>query len=162
MSIKIIALGNVLMKDDGIGCEVLKLIEKDLSKEKNYHKFEFIYGETDISYCINSVINDDQLFIIDASYFKKNPGDITMYQINSFNSNKKIYSQHSYNFIDLLRIYYPNVKGYIYAIEIAEVGYGMGISKALNDKIESISTEIKESILDMIGERSSDEIWQKV
>lgn len=156
MSYKIIALGNVLMKDDGIGCEILKRIENELRKEKSTNDFEFVYGETDISFCINSVIQGDYLFILDASYLNKKPGDITMIPINSLNSHKKTYSQHSYNFLDLLKLYYPDIKGYIYAIEINEINYGIGLSDILKNSLEDITSRVKESILSVKIDRSKE------
>ncbi|BCN31248.1 hydrogenase maturation protease [Anaeromicropila herbilytica] len=156
MSVKIIGLGNTLMKDDGIGIEVLEQIEKSFNADILHKNFEFIYGETDISYCINSVVSEDQLFIIDASYLKKTPGDITTIAINSLDTNRKVYSQHSYNFLDLLKLYYPKVTGYIYAIEIYEIGYGIGISDVLRSKFKDIADNVSNNILRCISEGSKD------
>lgn len=138
MSIKVIAMGNVLMKDDAIGIEVTKEIEEKLL-EKN---IEVIYGETDIQHSISLIKENDYIIILDAACFEKNLGEITLLSLNEFTSNKKGYSQHSYSFLDLVKIYYPNIQGEIYAIEAGEVEFGFGLSYALQQKLKIISEQI--------------------
>lgn len=138
MSIKVIAMGNVLMKDDAIGIEVTKEIEEKLL-EKN---IEVIYGETDIQHSISLIKEDDYIIILDAACFEKNLGEITLLSLNEFTSNKKGYSQHSYSFLDLVKIYYPNIQGEIYAIEAGKVEFGFGLSYALQQKLKIISEQI--------------------
>ncbi|AQS05757.1 hydrogenase maturation protease [Clostridium beijerinckii] len=141
-NIKVIAIGNVLMRDDGVGIEVAKKIEKKLL-EKN---IKVIYGETDVQYSIASVKEDDYIFILDAAYYGKSPGEITHLQLDDFVSKKKGYSQHSYNFLDLLKLFYPSVKGQIYGIEVNDVEIGFGLSEELQEKLEVISQKILDEI----------------
>lgn len=141
-NIKVIAMGNVLMKDDGIGIEVAKQIEEKLL-EKN---IQIIYAETDIQYSISNVKEDDHILILDAAYYGKEPGEITNLSLNAFVSKKKGYSQHNYSSLDLLKLYYPSIKGEIYAIEVKEVEFGLGLSQVLQEKLEVISKEILEEI----------------
>lgn len=138
MSIKVIAMGNVLMKDDAIGIEVTKEIEEKLL-EKN---IEVIYGETDIQHSISLIKEDDYIIILDAACLEKNLGEITLLSLNELTSNKKGYSQHSYSFLDLVKIYYPNIQGEIYAIEAGEVEFGFGLSCILQQKLKIISEQI--------------------
>jgi hydrogenase maturation protease len=141
-NIKVIAIGNVLMRDDGIGIEVAKKIEEKLL-EKN---IKVIYGETDVQYSIASVKEDDYIFILDAAYHGKNPGEVTCLQLDNFISKKRGYSQHNYNFLDLLKLFYPNVKGQIYGIEVSNVEIGFGLSEELQEKLEVISKKILDEI----------------
>lgn len=141
-NIKVIAIGNVLMKDDAIGIEVIKEIEEKLL-EKN---IEVIYGETNIHHCISVVKEDDYIIILDAACFEKNPGEITFLPLNKFISKKKGYSQHSYSFLDLIRIYYPNIQGEIYGIEVKEVEFGFGLSSVLQPQLNIISKKILSKI----------------
>jgi hydrogenase maturation protease len=141
-NIKVIAMGNVLMKDDGIGIEVAKKLEENLL-EKNV---KVIYGETDVQYSISSVKEDDYIFILDAAYYGKEPGEITRLPLDTFVSKKKGYSQHSYNFLDLLKLYFPSAKGEVYGIEVKEIEFGFGLSSALQEKLEVISKEILDGI----------------
>lgn len=141
-NIKVIAMGNVLMKDDGIGIEAAKKIEEKILEKG----IEVIYGETDVQYTISSVQEDDYIFILDAAYYRKEPGEITHLTLDTFDSKSKGYSQHSYNFLDLLKLYYPNVKGEIFAIEVKKVEFGFGLSAVLQEKLEVISKEILNQI----------------
>ncbi len=141
-NIKVIAIGNVLMKDDGIGIEVAKRIEEKLL-ERN---IKVIYGETDVQYSIASVKEDDYIFILDAAYYGKNPGEVTCLQLDDFISKKREYSQHNYNFLDLLKLFYPSVKGQIYGIEVNNVEIGFGLSEELQEKLEVISKKILDEI----------------
>lgn len=141
-NIKVIAMGNVLMKDDAIGIEAAKDIEEKLLEKG----IEVIYAETDVQYGISNVQEDDHILILDAAYYGKKPGEITCLPLNTFISKKKGYSQHSYSFLDLLKLYYPNVKGEIYGIEVKEVEFGFELSSVLQEKLEVISKEILEQI----------------
>lgn len=140
--IKVIAMGNVLMKDDAIGIEVAKGIEERLLERG----IEVIYAETDVQNGISNIQEDDFIIVLDAAYYGKKLGEITRLPLNAFSHNKKGYSQHNYSFLDLLKLYYPNVKGEIYAIEVKEVEFGFGLSSALQEKLEAISREILEEI----------------
>lgn len=141
-NIKVIAMGNVLMKDDGIGIEAAKEIEERLLEKG----IKVIYGETDVQYSISNVHEEDYLFILDAASYGKEPGEITYLPLNTFVSKKKGCSQHNYSFLDLLKLYYPSVKGKICAIEVKEIEFGFGLSSVLLEKLEVISKGILSEI----------------
>jgi hydrogenase maturation protease len=141
-NIKVIAMGNVLMKDDAIGIEVAKDIEEKLLEKG----IEVVYAETDVQYGISNVQEDDYIFILDAAYYGRDPGEITCLPLSGFVSKKKRYSQHNYSFLDLLKLYYTNVKGEIFAIEVKDVEFGFGLSYVLQEKLKAISKEILEQI----------------
>ena len=147
MNKKVIAMGNTLMKDDAIGIEVAKEIEAKLLEQG----IEVIYGETDVQYSISNIQEDDYIFILDAASYGKSPGEITSLPLNTFVSNKKGYCGHNYSVLDLLKLYYPNVKGKIYAIEIKEVEFGLGLSSVLQDKLKVISEDILGKIHKAVG-----------
>ncbi|MFW2488135.1 hydrogenase maturation protease [Clostridium chromiireducens] len=140
--IKVIAIGNMLMRDDAIGIEVAKGIEEKLLEKE----IEVIYAETDAQYGISNIEKDDYIFVLDAAYYGKEPGEITCLPLNDFISKKKGYSQHNYGFLDLLKLYYPSVKGEICAIEVKEVEFGIGLSSALQEKLKVISKDVLDKI----------------
>jgi hydrogenase maturation protease len=142
MSMKVIAIGNILMRDDAIAIEVAKIIEEELLEKG----IEVIYGETDFEYCISRVREDEYIFILDAAHFGKSPGEVTFLPLNGFVSKKKGYTQHSYSLLDLLKLFYPQVQGEICAIEIAEVEFGFGLSPLLQEKLKGICEEILSKI----------------
>lgn len=141
-NIKVIAMGNILMKDDAIGIEVAKVIEERLLERR----IEVIYAETDVQYGISNIQEDAHVLVLDAACYGKNPGEITCLPLSTFISKKKECSQHNYSFLDLLKLYYPSVKGKIFAIEVENVEFGFGLSSVLQEKLDVISKEILEQI----------------
>lgn len=147
MAVKLIALGNVLMMDDGIAVS----LTKDLEPELMELEIEVVYGETDIQYSISSVKEEDYIIILDASCIGKAPGEITklpLYENNSFHTTC---FQHSFRFVDLLRVYYPKLNGFILAVEAAEIKPCYGLSKILFKKKNEIEAELIETIKKEIG-----------
>ncbi|EPY2280389.1 hydrogenase maturation protease [Clostridium sporogenes] len=131
-------MGNILMGDDGIAIEIAKNIQGFLKK----NNIEVIIGETDFEYCLSNIKKDDFLFILDAGYYGKKIGDITTLSLDNYTSHKKGYTQHSYSFIDLVKLYYKETKGYILAIEVSNIDYTLEISKELKANMNKISNEI--------------------
>ncbi|WP_261784606.1 hydrogenase maturation protease, partial [Clostridium sporogenes] len=126
------------MGDDGIAIEIAKNIQGFLKK----NNIEVIIGETDFEYCLSNIKKDDFLFILDAGYYGKKIGDITTLSLDNYTSHKKGYTQHSYSFIDLVKLYYKETKGYILAIEVSNIDYTLEISKELKANMNKISNEI--------------------
>ena len=144
-------MGNILMKDDGIGIEIAKEIEETLIQKG----IEVIYGETDSGYCISRIRANDFLLILDGASLGEIPGTVTVLPLNKFGPNKREYTQHSYSFLDLLKIYFPNVDGKIFAIQIKEITYDFGISDLLQQKIKEISEDIIAKIEIILQERKA-------
>jgi len=149
MSVKLIAMGNVLMKDDGIGIEVAKEIEEELDQ----NGIKVIYGETDSQYCISKIKSDDYLLILDGGALGETPGTVIVLPLNGFSTNKREYTLHSYSFLDLLKIYYPSTDGKILAIQIKEVTYDFGLSDLMQEKLKDISKDVLSKIEMVIQER---------
>lgn len=142
MKVKVIAIGNVLMEDDGIGINVAERIKRDLVS----NNIEVIIGETDFQYCISLIENGDFVFILDAVCYNKTPGDITITNLEEYKCKKK-YTQHSCNVVDLIKLYYKSVRGFVIGIEVGSVSFKLGLSQQLEDKIDIISEEVLRDIL---------------
>jgi hydrogenase maturation protease len=123
-----------------------------MEKELRSNDIEVIFGETDVSYSISSVNDGDYLIILDAAGYGNPPGYVTSLPLSGFNSIYKDYSQHSFNFLDLLKLYHPEMKGIIFAIEISEIKFHYGLSLALADKVSSIAQNILNQINNISGE----------
>lgn len=134
------------MEDDGIAIVVLGRLEEKLTQRN----IEVIIGETDLGYCISAIEDGDFVFFIDAVYFGKNPGEITIVPLENYVYKKKYYTQHSYNVVDLIKMYFKNVRGYIIGIEIAEISYKYGLSSILEEKVEDISDKVLKEITSRI------------
>lgn len=142
MKIKVIAIGNALMEDDGIAVIAVEKIREELIN----NNIEVIIGETDFEYCISLVEEEDILFIIDASYYGKEPGKLTVLNLEKCTYRKKIYTQHSCSVIDLIKQYYKYVRGYIIGIEVSNISFKLGLSKELESKIDIISEKVLKHI----------------
>jgi len=157
--LKLIAMGNVLMRDDGIGIFIAKAMENEWKKRG----IEVIYGETDFGYCITKVNDFDNVIILDAGSYGKAPGDITVIPINNYTPGSNGCTQHSFNLLDVLKLYCPNLKGDILAIEVKEIAFGFGLTPRLQEKKEEIISGILH-YLDLSGERreiNERRIWNK-
>jgi len=146
MSVKLIAMGNVLMKDDAIGIEVAKELEEKLIKRD----VEVIYGETDFEYCFSKVQEKDFIFVLDAACFGKKIGEVTVIPLDSFVPNKNKHTQHNDSFLDLLKLCYKNIEGVIITIEIKEVEFNFGLSTVLQERLKDISEEVLTKIEEIL------------
>lgn len=135
MKIKVIAIGNILMGDDGIGIAVAEKIKNELEEDN----IEIIIGETDFNYCTSMIEEGDYIFILDGASYGKKPGEITLCPIGKYKSFKKEYSQHSFGLLDLISLKYKDVEGYIVGIEISDVDFNLGLSEILANDLQTIS-----------------------
>ncbi|MEQ8199655.1 MAG: hydrogenase maturation protease, partial [Clostridiaceae bacterium] len=69
---KLVAVGNRYMKDDGIAIEVAEILEDRLTDLN----LEIIIGETDSQNCFYLLNKDDFVFILDALCIGTEPGSI--------------------------------------------------------------------------------------
>ena len=147
MGKKVVAIGNEMMRDDGIGICVAKEL-------KNYLKIrdiELIIGETDVEYCLDNIEDGDDLIILDAAFEEDAPGTINLYSIEKLLFNRSIITQHQPSFLEAIRVYKMGVTGILITIEIAEISFGLGISEKMKSMLPQIVEEVRKSIDDYIG-----------
>jgi hydrogenase maturation protease len=155
--IKVIGIGNRLMKDDGIAIMVLENIRSQLESIG----IEVIIGETDFEACFHQLNEDDFIIILDAVYKDLSVGQI---HINDLQEAITIYGkpdvQHDASIFDLMKLYRKLLKGYLIGIEIDETGFGYGMSETMKKEFYSICLEVERIINKMIrcnlGERLSE------
>lgn len=143
MKTKVIAIGNILMKDDGIGIRVAEGIRERLEK----CGIEVIIGETDFDYCASKIDEGDFLYIIDAAYSGKMPGEITVLPIEDYRCEVNPYTQHGFSILNLLFLYYKEIRGYVIGIEINEIGYDLNLSDELKIRLDVISEKVIQQII---------------
>ena len=146
MKVKMIAIGNVLMRDDGIAI----VLATELIEALTGLGIQVIFGETDPGYCISMVEQGDYLILLDATCLGKTPGEVSSFPLFGFPATQKVATQHSCNFLDLLKLYYPNTEGSLIGIEIAEIGFHYGLSLALKEKEKEIAREVLEQIKKLV------------
>jgi len=144
---KIFAVGNTLMKDDGISCAVLKEISDSVIALKK--DIKIIIGETDYMYCIKEIEKDDIVIIIDSSNIGVTPGTVTQSTLED--APNHIYSsQHQLSLPDLLFLYKEKIIVYLIGIEIHEINYGFELSNILKSKFKKICQDVLKEIKEII------------
>lgn len=147
--IKLVAIGNRFMKDDGVAIEVAEILEDRL---RNLN-IEIIIGETDCQNCFYLLNQEDFIFILDALYKGTEPGSIHILKLEEVISQPSgSFMQHDMSIFELMKLYGSKFKGYMIGIEIAEVGFGDKLSPILKDKFEQICSKIERTIKEIILE----------
>jgi hydrogenase maturation protease len=147
--VKLIAIGNRFMKDDGIA---IKVAENLIDKLKNLN-IQVIIGETDCQNCFYLLKQDDYVFLFDAIYTGSEPGSIHLLKLEEAVAQSSGASmQHDMSIIELMKLYKSNFRGYLIGVEIAELGFGDELSSALNEKFQEICLDVERTINKIILE----------
>lgn len=153
MSVKCIALGNVIMRDDSIGIRIARALMPRLEKVG----IEVIIGETDIGYACGTIEEGDFIIVIDAAFFGNEPGTISINRLGTDSCGRAgcTLSQHQPNLIDLLKLEGKLVEGYVVGIEIERIEFGLELSPCLKEKFAHICEEIYGEICNIFIEVDS-------
>lgn len=147
--IKVLAIGNRLMTDDGIGIAVLERIRGKLESRG----IEVIIGETDFQFCFHQLKEDDFVIILDAVFTGAAPGSIHSYAMKDVVLK---YGEsgfpHDTSIFDLMKRYSKDPKGRLIGIEAAETGIGYELSEMLKSKFVDICFEVERMIDRVIKE----------
>lgn len=147
--IKVFGIGNILLCDDGIGVRVAENLKEEI--EALGDDIEVIIGKTDALYCINK-IEDDEVIIIDSTYFMTRPGAVTVKSLDKCDEFINYdYSPHEESLLSLLRKERRDVKGYLIGIEISHIDYSEELSKILNRKFKDICTRVYNEISEIVS-----------
>jgi hydrogenase maturation protease len=149
MSIKIIAIGNRLMGDDGIAIHVAE----KLGKSFEGNSIEVIIGETDFQFCLSKIEDGDHLILVDATWFGIEPGTVTtneLKDIYSINADQSLFSQHGYSLIKALETCYKSVDGIIVGIEGVNFDFTLSLGREIEESYESICKKVNEVIWNRI------------
>jgi hydrogenase maturation protease len=145
MSIKIIAIGNRLMGDDGAA---IHIIEK-LSRSFEEGGMEVIIGETDFQYCLSKIHECDYIIIIDATYFGIEPGTVTVSSLEDIyrlNTDQSLFSEHEYSFIKALETSYKAIDGILVGIEGKSFDFTLSLSSEIEASFDNICSNVQEAI----------------
>lgn len=138
MSKKLLAMGNVLMEDDGIAVYLAAVLEKELEDTE----IEVVYGETDIGYSLMQISEGDFIILMDASCLGRAPGTVSLQSVNEINADRTHLYQHSISMLDMIKLYFPENDVLVLTVEIAQAAFHYGLSKQIRDKMSDISKEI--------------------
>lgn len=150
--IKLVAVGNRFMKDDGIAIKVAEYLEQSL---KNLN-IKVIIGETDCQNCFFQLNDEDFVIIVDAIYRGVEPGSIHFFKLEDIMTQSiGTMMQHDMSIIDLMKVYKSKFKGYLIGVEIAELGFGEELSPILQKKSSKICLEVEGKIKKLILEENN-------
>lgn len=149
MSKKLIAIGNRIMSDDGIGV----LIAEELKDKLEKVGVQVIIGETDVDYCLSLIEDEDFVFILDATLYGIKPGSVSILELDKTGSFfEKGYSQHQLSLIKLLNSYaLKEVSGFVIGIEVSNIEFGIELSQALKENFKKIKSEVYNLIISKGG-----------
>jgi hydrogenase maturation protease len=155
LGLKIIAIGNRLMGDEGIAIKVAEVLDEELK----LNNIEVIIGETDIDYCERQINDNDIVILLDATCFGIDPGSITVMPIqkgNLFFQHR--FTQHDLNMPRIIELSQRDITAYIIGVEIETISFSENLSSTLSSKLEHICSNIKEQIYKLIEDSSQKEL----
>jgi hydrogenase maturation protease len=142
--IRIVAIGNSLLSDDGIALSTLKRLSDRIALF--FPDTDIVIGETDFVYCFNAIQEHDFVMIIDSTLFGFREGMVTMFSLDSLkNDLGSPPTQHHIRFTDIL-FCKKGVTGYVIGIEIKQADFGMELSESLKECFEHICNEVERKI----------------
>jgi hydrogenase maturation protease len=143
MGTVILGVGNILLKDEGVGCHVAHALEKiPLPNTK------VIDGGTSP----NVLLPEDaaKLIVVDAARGGGEPGEIYRFHLDDIASGQKpLLSLHDIGSIDnllLMRLWHNIGETIIIGVEPKEIGWGLELSPELQEKIPRIVEAILEEL----------------
>lgn len=149
--IKIFAIGNIILGDDGIGVKIMESIGDQIQSYSKEVKV-LIVG-IDYIYCLNEINKEDTVILVDSTYFGIEPGRVSV--LNLKECDKFISpcrDMHSENLLRVLREEYREIPGYLVGIEVEKVNYSLELSKTLKNNFSEITKEVFREIKRIIGD----------
>lgn len=134
MNKKIVAIGNIVMCDDGIGVKIAELLHYDFK----LMGFQTIIGETNIEYCMNNIKNNDFLIVLDSSYYDIEPGTVTVTPLEQIDPNTLNFSQNTSTLLELARLSNKKISGFLISVEASEIYFNPDLSEDLKIKFHDI------------------------
>ena len=150
MSVKIIAIGNRLMGDDGVAVYILEKLSEKLER----NNIKVIIGETDFEYCLSKIKEKDYIIIVDATCFGIEPGTVTVNSLKDIyrlGAKQSLFSQHGYSLIKALEISYRFIDGIIIGIEGKNFDYDLSMSSHIEACFYNICNKVYETICSKVG-----------
>jgi hydrogenase maturation protease len=137
----IVGVGNVLLKDEGIGVHVVRALQ-EMSLASPNGEVEVIDGGTSPS-AFDSAEGADKLIIVDAARGGGEPGTVYRFAPDGLSEEPKLLtSLHDLGLLDSLRMMEsvgnPPRDTVIIGVEPAEVDWGLELTPTLRDKLPDV------------------------
>jgi len=144
MSMKLLAIGNVLMGDDAVAIYLATKLQDELTQLG----IEVFYAETDIEYCITCINDGDYIIFVDAADFGGVTGEVSLLSFDDIfiSSSEKLVTGHGINFLDIIKLYELKIQGVILAVQIADISFRYGLSEELQNQFSDCASQIMKHI----------------
>jgi hydrogenase maturation protease len=145
--IVIVGVGNVLLKDEGIGVHVVRALQ-EMSLASPGGDVEVVDGGTSLG-ALDRAEGADKLIIIDAARGGGEPGTIYRFAPDEVSGEPKLLtSLHDLGLLDSLRMMEsvgnPPRETVIIGVEPAEVDWGLELTPALRGKLPDVVRRVVE------------------
>jgi hydrogenase maturation protease len=148
----VMGIGNPIMRDDGIALSVARHLKPKMENRD----MEVVIGETDVSYCVDSLKEQDFLVVMDAMYTGEEPGRVHRIPLREAAAcRRRPFFAHDASVLDAIAAEFPDIRGVIIGIEPAVVGIGFELSNSLKIKFERICGDV-ERMINEIAEEEKD------
>lgn len=149
--IKLIAVGNRFMKDDGIAIAVVERLKNKL----NSFNLDIIIVETDCQSGFYLLDENDFVIILDALCTGAEPGSISVFRLEDVMAQVSDFSmQHDMGIIELMKLHNRNYKGCLIGIESDDIDFGDKLSFALHEKLPQICSEVERTLVNIVLKES--------
>lgn len=147
--ILLMGVGNTLLKDDGVGIHVTRLVESDPALSET---LKCVDGGTIGLALLPDLENSEALILVDASELNANPGHVAMFHGREIDRqlNNKRRSVHEVALADLLSA--AEIRGrlpqrrVLIAIQPGSTEWGLELTPAVQAAIPGVLDEIKQII----------------
>ncbi|MCM1990933.1 hydrogenase maturation protease [Oceanirhabdus seepicola] len=141
---KILALGNILLSDDGVAIYLADY----LAKEFNIMGYEVVKCETDTSYAISCIDEENELVILDASFTGGDSGRIRSMSLEEYRvdyySNKDYC--HSNTLFDYIFKNNKKYKGNVILIEVCNMELNDGLSEMMVESFDKVAIQVLDEV----------------
>ena len=137
----IVGVGNILLKDEGIGVHVVRALQ-EMSLGSRQGEVEVVDGGTSPS-AFDSAEGADKLIIVDAARGGGEPGTVYRFAPDEVSGERKLLaSLHDLGLMDSLRMMEnlgdPPRETVIIGVEPAEVDWGLELTPALRERLPDV------------------------
>jgi hydrogenase maturation protease len=143
----VLGIGNVLLRDEGVGCHVVHALEGIPLPD-----VEIVDGGTCLD--VLQIFEDaDKLVIVDAVKGGGTPGQIYRFHLEDITPEQKpLLSLHDMRLVDslkLMRLWHNIDKAVIIGVEPEEIGWGLELSSKLQERMPQIIDAILSELNDI-------------
>ncbi|MGE5653236.1 MAG: hydrogenase maturation protease [Bacillota bacterium] len=139
----LIAVGNRLMTDDAVALAAAERLQPTLEEMG----LKVVIAETDLSCAIHQIGPPHRIIVLDAAISGREVGSVWRVPRGEWCAQRSLgLSQHGFGLVEWMRLAEPRVVDVI-GIEVADLGWGFGLSIALQAELERIIADVVRNVV---------------